>query len=199
MARRAKPGASSPITLQMSRTYLPVLCRELGFTKGAEIGVWKGAYSAAFCEANPNLHMLCVDPWLSYPAWLDTKNAMPTDQAVRLIEGAYRDALARLTPLNCTIMRTFSVKAALEVPDGSLDFVFIDANHVYDAVIEDLTTWSPKVRPGGLIAGHDYRVFTNKPTIHVVEAVQFYTKAHKIEPWFVLAGDKTPSFLWVAQ
>lgn len=198
MARRANAHAKAlPIPLRMSRVYLPMLCKELGYTRGAEIGVWKGAYSASFCHANPKLHMLCVDPWISYPAWLDTKNAMPPEQAATFMEAAYREALARLTPLNCTIQRTFSAKAAHDVPDESLDFAYIDANHVYDAVLEDLTIWAPKVKSGGWIGGHDYRLFTNKPTIHVIEAVQAYTKAHQIDPWFILAGDKTPSFLWV--
>lgn len=185
----------SPVQLPMSRDDLPELARSQGFTKGAEIGVWRGAYSAKFCAAG--LHMLCVDPWISYPAWQDTKNSLAPDAQERLMAEAYQDALARLTPLNATIVRKFSKDAAQDVPDRSLDFCYIDGNHVYDAVIEDLTIWSRKVRAGGFIAGHDYRVFANKPTIHVVAAVNDYTRAHGIDPWFVLAGDRTPSFLWV--
>lgn len=190
---RVRSSDPCPIALPMSRADLPALTMELGFTRGAEIGVWRGAYSAQCCEANPNLHMLCVDPWTSYPAWLDTKNDLPE----RSIAKAYEDACARLAPLNATIVRKFSADAAREVPDGSLDFVYIDGNHVYDAVIEDLTIWAPKVRLGGVIAGHDYRVVSKKPTIHVVAAVNAYTSQHQIAPWFVLAADRTPSFLWV--
>lgn len=183
---------------RVSRKHLPALMVDLGFSRGAEIGVWRGAYSASFCEASPAMHMLCVDPWRSYQAWLDTKNDMPVDKATAFIEEAYQQARARLDPLNCTIVREFSVAAARGVPDRSLDFVYIDGNHVFEAVIEDLTAWSPKVKKGGLIAGHDYRVFDNKPTIHVVEAVNAFTAKHQIDPWFVLALDPTPSFLWVA-
>lgn len=194
----AKTRATLPIALPaMGRAHLPALCRELGFTKGAEIGVWRGAFSASFCQVNPKLHMLCVDPWLSYPAWQDTKNALEPEAQERLMAESYRDAVARLTPLNCTIVRKFSAKAVRDVPDRSLDFVFIDGNHVYDAVLEDLTLWAPKVRSGGWIGGHDFRVFSNKPTIHVVAAVTDYTKQHGIDPWFVLAADRTPSFMWV--
>ncbi len=182
---------------RFSRKHLPALVRDLGFTRGAEIGVWRGAFSALFCEASPDLHMLCVDPWQSYQAWLDTKNAMAPEQAAAFIAESYETAKARLRGLNCTILRKFSADAAQVVPDHSLDFVYIDGNHVRDAVLEDLALWSAKVRPGGVIAGHDYRVFTNKPTIHVVEAVNQFTAQHKIDPWYVLAGDRTPSFLWV--
>jgi hypothetical protein len=185
------------IRVPVSRKQLPALMVELGFTRGAEIGVWRGAYSAMFCEASPSMHMLCVDPWQSYQAWLDTKNAMPVEQAAAFIEDAYQQAKARLSGLNCTIIRDFSAVAATIIPDRSLDFAYIDANHVYDAVIEDLTVWSKKVKSGGLVMGHDYRVFTNKPTIHVVAAVNAFTRQHVIDPWFVLVGDKTASFLWV--
>lgn len=189
--------AKAPIPLQMTRGALPAFCRDLGFTKGAEIGVWKGAYAASFCQQNPKMHMLCVDPWLSYPAWLDTKNAMPVEQAARNMEQSYQLARRTLDPLNCTIMREFSVDAAASVPDGSLDLIYIDANHVYDAVLEDLTFWAPKVKAGGLVAGHDFRLFPNKPTIHVIEAVRHYVADHAIDPWFITAADRTPSFLWV--
>lgn len=193
---RRSDTAGAPISLSIGRAELPVICRDLGFTKGAEVGVWKGAFSAQFCEANPAMHMLCIDPWESYPAWLDTKNAMPAAQAQRLIDKAYASARARLAPLNCSIVRQFSAAAAATVQDRSLDVVYIDGNHVREAVYEDLSLWSAKVRPGGLIGGHDYRVFPNKPTIHVVDAVNAYITDHQIEPWFVLAGDRTPSFLW---
>lgn len=195
MRRYGVKSATSPVMLpKMSRNDLPALCKELGFTKGAEIGVWKGAFSAQFCS--PSLHMLCVDPWESYPAWLDTKNSMPKPEAEAFMEQSYREAVARLSPLNCTIVRKFSAEAAKDVEDGSLDFVYVDSNHVYDAVIEDLTVWSPKVRPGGWIGGHDFRDFSNKPTIHVIRAVTDYTMDHEIAPWFVLASERTPSFLW---
>ncbi len=196
---RPKSLKAMPVTLpKMGRRDLPALTKELGFTTGAEIGVWRGAFSALFCEANPNLHMLCVDPWQPHQAWLDTKNSMPKAEAEQFIEQSYRDAVARLAPLNATIVRKFSAEAAAEVPDRSLDFAYIDANHVYDAVIEDLTLWAPKVKSGGFIAGHDYRVFPNKPMIHVIPAVQAFTKLHKIAPWFVLASERTPSFFWEA-
>jgi predicted O-methyltransferase YrrM len=40
--------------------------------------------------------------------------------------------------------------------DGSLDGVFIDADHSYEAVKQDIQNWLPKIRVGGILAGHDY-------------------------------------------
>ena len=90
----------------------------------------------------------------------------------------------------------FSADAAKMVPDGSLDFVYIDGNHGYDAVLDDLMAWTPKVKEGGFIAGHDYRINPAKPFIEVVPAVNHWTDQNGIKTWFVLVGDKSPSFLW---
>jgi hypothetical protein len=190
--------ASEPTKLEWSRTHLPKVCRWLGYTRGAEIGVWKGAFSARFCKKNPQMRWYAVDSWLSYPAWLDTKNAMPADKAAAFMAESYAEAQLRLGPYsNCTMLRMFSVDAAKTLPDASLDIVYIDGNHTFEAVTEDLEAWTPKVKRGGLISGHDYRAFTNKPTIHVIEAVQAFVRRHQIAPWYLLAGDRTPSFLWV--
>ncbi|APW60822.1 class I SAM-dependent methyltransferase [Paludisphaera borealis] len=52
---------------------------------------------------------------------------------------------------------TTSVRAANLFQAGSVDLCFIDADHSYESVMEDLRTWWPKVKPGGILAGHDYR------------------------------------------
>jgi cephalosporin hydroxylase len=61
------------------------------------------------------------------------------------------DSLKYMTPI-----RLPSVEASKLYKDGNLDFVFIDAMHTYDAVKEDIAAWLPKVRVGGVLAGHDY-------------------------------------------
>lgn len=65
-------------------------------------------------------------------------------------------------PLVCT-----SLRAASLFPRGSVDFVFIDAAHDYTNVKADLLAWWPKIRPGGVLAGHDY----SEPWPEVVRAV----------------------------
>ncbi len=186
-----------PFALHQRRVDLPDLCVRLGYRQGAEVGVWRGAFSALFLEAG--LGMTCVDPWVSYPAWQDTKNSLAPEEQAAFMATAHADAVARLEPLGGRLLRAFSLDAAREIPDRSLDFVYIDGNHTQEAVTADLEAWVPKVRRGGLVAGHDYRIFRNKPTIHVVEAVRAYVAAHDVRPWYVLAGDKTPSFLWAVR
>jgi predicted O-methyltransferase YrrM len=50
----------------------------------------------------------------------------------------------------------YTSEAAKLIPDGSLDFVYVDARHDYCGCMQDLEMYWPKLRPGGLLAGHDY-------------------------------------------
>lgn len=177
---------------QHGRRYLVGMLAEHGCTRGAEIGVWEGRFSEMLCRGIPNLHLACVDPWCPQARYIEVKN-----EADRL-DAAYATAQARLKTFDCQFMRMTSIEAATRVPDGSLDFVYIDGNHLREFVLEDLEAWSPKVRRGGFVAGHDYgEPAKKKPFIQVKDAVDQFTREHGIECWFVLAGDKSPSYFWV--
>ena len=81
--------------------------------------------------------------------------------------------------------------AVKDFPDRSLDFVYIDANHDVRHVIEDIEEWSKKIKKGGIISGHDYFVsLRRRSRAHVVYALQAYTIAWKINPWFVLGREE---------
>lgn len=159
---------------------------------GAEIGVWRGGFAEAMCQAIPGLRLLCVDAWGTDPSYHEAKTDASWDKVKRQAED-------RLRPYGCVIDARPSVRAALDVPDQSLDFVYIDANHGLHAVISDLVTWSQKVRPGGMVAGHDYKPFPRRPTILVKEAVDAFVEKHRIADWAVLAREDCPSFCWVVQ
>lgn len=179
------------ITVRAGRLGLSKLCADLGFTTGAEIGVWKGKWSAQLCKDNPKLHMLCVDLWATYDTYDDSRNRADA------LSAAHQEAVTVLAPYRCTILREASVAAATSVPDGSLDFVYIDANHGEAFVRADLEAWVPKVRRGGIVAGHDYLWRAERPHIQVKAAVDRYVAERGIEPLFVLEADKVPSFAWV--
>lgn len=183
--------ARSPITVPAGRADLSRLFASLGFAEGAEIGVWKGKWSARLCRDNPVLHMRCVDRWTQYDAYGDSRNRQDA------LTAAYEEAVRALAPYHCTILRMDSIDAAQTVPDGALDFVYIDANHGEAFVRRDLAAWAPKVRRGGVMAGHDYIWRSERPHIQVKAAVDRYVREHDIAPWFVLAADPIPSFVWV--
>lgn len=70
-----------------------------------------------------------------------------------------------------------SVAMAAEYADGSVDVVFIDADHSYEAVVADIKAWWPKLKPGGVLAGHDIHTYD---TVH--RAVADTLKAFRILP-----------------
>jgi predicted O-methyltransferase YrrM len=84
-----------------------------------------------------------------------------------------------------------SLSAALLMPDASLDFVFIDADHSYHGCSIDIEAWRHKVKPGGILSGHDYDDPEN-PQFGVKRAVDEAVKKHGWElelgkncTWFV--------------
>jgi predicted O-methyltransferase YrrM len=189
---QADLGAELPIRVDVGRSFLAEIIKVLGYTRGAEIGVWEGAYSVKLCAPNPGLELICVDPWQTVVDYKENKND------ARRMALAYDRARAALAPYNCRFMQMTSVEAAPQIPDGSLDFVYIDGNHLFAHVLNDIQLWAPKVRAGGIVAGHDYTSKKGqKSYIQVDLAVNEYTHAHAIDPWFVLTGDKTASWLWV--
>lgn len=168
-----------------TRLTLLELFRDLGFRTGAEIGVETGEYSEQICKIVEPSRLYCIDPWKRYGGYRDHVNQEKLDQF-------YDHTRRRLAPYPVWIIREFSTTAARRIPDGSLDFVYIDANHDYAHVVEDLATWAPKVKIGGIVAGHDFREHKGTIQVHVVHAVRGWAISYRIEPWFVLGLKEAP-------
>ena len=167
-----------------SRADLAILMGELGcFTNGAEIGVQRGKHAEKLHQRIPGLNLIGVDPWEKYSNWSQEK-----------MDQRYQMTLDRLKPYpNIKIIRKTSMEAVRDVVDGSLDFVFIDGFHDFDWVMSDLIFWSTKVRPGGIVSGHDYYQFFRGG---VVTAVNAYVKGHNITDWYVTRNQE-PTWFWV--
>lgn len=151
------------------RIELAKFFNQSGFKKGAEIGVADGRYAEILCQNIPGLHLIAVDPWTPYDGNWRSKDYQ---------QKAYETAVERLQSYRPTILRKTSIEASLEVPDESLDFVFIDGDHHFDYIMEDIIAWSRKVRKGGIVSGHDYYEFK---TGGIIPAVDAYVKAHNID------------------
>ena len=139
---------------------------ELGLKIGAEVGVLQGSYSRALCRYNPELKLYSIDAW----GLLDKKEGM---RAFHL--KMYKRAKRKLSFHTATLIREPSTEAVKRFGNGSLDFVYIDANHSYPAVLEDITIWTPKVRSGGIVSGHDY----NLPAVS--RAVREYAEKNNMQ------------------
>jgi cephalosporin hydroxylase len=95
------------------------------------------------------------------------------------------DFLARMEGLNYELREGKSVDVAKTIEDESLDWVYIDADHRYEAIKADLEAYFPKVRKGGVVSGHDYthhQVSWTEPYVFgVIEAVNEFCKEHGYE------------------
>lgn len=121
---------------------------------GAEIGVQYGLFSDHILNQWQGDLLYSIDPWTVYDGdILDYSNVNEIVQEVR-----YRKCknLLQKHKARSKILRLTSQEASLSIEDNSLDFVYIDARHDYDSIKEDIRLWEPKVKQGGIIAGHDY-------------------------------------------
>jgi len=191
----------SPIEIpNFGRVELAKLFNELGFTIGTEVGIERGEYSEILLRSNPKLRLFSVDAWQVYNGYRDHTNQKTMDKI-------YKEAKKRLAKYNCKLIKKLSADAVKSFKYESLDFVYIDASHEFSHVAHDLVEWSKRVRPGGIVAGHDYIKKTDPGyQSHVVDALHGYVAAYNISPWFILGRksvvdgevrDRPRSFMFV--
>jgi hypothetical protein len=156
-----------------SRDELPKFFKDLGFSVGAEIGVDKGDFTQKFLDEG--LKMYAIDNWV---------NRRRTLQRVRTRFARYR---------NCTIIHKSSMETVGDFKPRSLDFVYIDADHRFPFVAEDLYHWYWRIRRGGVIAGHDYmdtRPDSKDRSIQIQVVVDAFVKAFNIPNFYIFGRSK---------
>jgi glycosyltransferase involved in cell wall biosynthesis len=160
----------------LNRAGLYRMFAEKGYKAGAEVGVQRGRNAWVMLENIPDLKLYLIEPYKDHPAnrrkWGEHRHEKFKKQAHERLKG--RDVIW---------LEDFSEIAAYDVPDDSLDFVYIDGEHTWDYVIVDLVTWYRKVRTGGIISGHDFEYRGNwnlKHNAKVAEALMHFVKIYKI-------------------
>lgn len=137
---------------------LEQLVKQHGWTVGAEIGLFKGATFFHLLDTCPDLQLIGVDLWYASetPHKKDMNAGRSTWHSPDEMAALADRVIARAQGYpRATVYVSDSVEAAAEVEDGSLDFVFVDADHSTEGVLRDVRAWAPKVREGGWILGHD--------------------------------------------
>jgi tetratricopeptide (TPR) repeat protein len=123
-----------------------------------EVGSWLGkstVYLARQIAASgKGISLTAVDTFRGSPGEEQQQKVVAAHGGS--VRGAFEANLRRYGVLGrVAVLEAPSVAAAASFPDGTLDFVFIDADHAYESARADLLAWLPKVRPGGVLAGHD--------------------------------------------
>jgi len=129
----------------------------------AEVGVWRGDNAALLRQFFPKAHLYLVDSW--NPIWYDFYKGQPisTDidlKQARIIRDDFTQAFIETMRKfkrdpQVTILQKTSKEAASLIPNH-LDLVFIDGSHDYESVKDDILNWKKKIRPGGILSGHDF-------------------------------------------
>ena len=128
--------------------------------KFVEIGAWKGrsaAYMGAEIEFHSRLHRnkykITLDAIDTFCGSEEHKDLLKNEE-----ESLYDICKRQIQPVSdyVNLIKGDSVKSSDKYEDESLDFVFIDGDHSYDGVMRDIEAYFPKIRIGGVIAGHDY-------------------------------------------
>lgn len=118
---------------------------------GAEIGIGKGYHASFFLSELDIDFVYLIDPHMVY----QDERMMVKLEKIREWE---KKAHVNLDKHKHKIrwIKEKSADAVKLIADNSLDFVYIDGNHTYESVAEDISLYYPKVKKGGLFSGHDY-------------------------------------------
>jgi predicted O-methyltransferase YrrM len=128
---------------------------EQEFDTFVELGVWKGesiSYLASKVKfKNPSANIYAID---IFEDWDKNPRVAATVPNIRNI---FNNTLRKSKVQDIiTTIKSKSWEAAAAFEDGTVDFVFIDADHSYESVCKDIDSWLPKIKVGGIISGHDY-------------------------------------------
>jgi predicted O-methyltransferase YrrM len=145
----------------LQHDYMPlkVMIPHFGYYRkivGVEIGMSTGCGSLTMLLQIPDLTLYSIDPWRhldDVPGEEHFEAALPQKE----LDNAYEVAKARVAEFGARsiIIRKPSDEAVNDVPD-KIDYLFIDGDHSYKQALSDIKNYGPKVRAGGIVAGHDY-------------------------------------------
>lgn len=171
------------------RNQIPELLCDLGLKSFCEIGVRKCSNLKNMLKSNPD-KAFGVDIWKEDGIYAHNDSGSKQRTLDKLFSRAKR--LEMSTP-SLKIIRKYSCDAARDFKDGSLDFVYIDADHTYEGVKADIESWYPKIRSGGIISGHDYENIENQGvSTGVKKAVDDFVSLNKL--LFHSSSEEHPSW-----
>jgi hypothetical protein len=171
---------------QYGRTIeLEKLIYQYGFKTVVEVGVYDAKNIFYLAKKFPKTQFYGVDLWKYFPT--ERLRKLPIDSHEGW-EELHKDILLEASKIpNVTLLRGYSNIESLKFEDKSLDLVFIDANHDYEYVKNDILAWLPKIKDSGLISGHDF-------SLQYVGVIKAVTEIFGFDNFDVLSDS-----VWVTQ
>ena len=115
-----------------------------------ELGAWMGKSTSFLCDNAKEQEIYVIDTWKGSENELDSYHSAAKSQDILAI------FMENMGSRKYNAIQGESLMVAKTFEDESLDVVFIDLTHTYEAVKADIAAWAPKVKKGGFIAGDDY-------------------------------------------
>lgn len=152
----------------------------------AEVGVWAGDFSQLIMRTSSPTELHLIDPWLYRPDHGQARYGKRLEGGQDYMDSLHDTVVATFdsTP-SVHIHRETSVEAASTFEDGYFDWIYLDADHSYEATRADLDAWLPKVRPHGFIAGDDYTTDGGWWGDGVVRAVDEAVVTGRVDQFFL--------------
>ena len=154
----------------------------------AEIGVWKGDFSKKILEnCNPK-KLILVDPWVYNER---IRGCAPQVEGIEPLNQSFFDDAYNETKIkfidnpNVNIIKSDSKEASSKFENNYFDYIYIDAEHTYDAVKQDLHLWYPKLKKNGFIFGDDYHWREDDFSLSVEKAYQEFFVENRVDYWCV--------------
>lgn len=168
--------------------FIAHLANKFNWTMGCELGIWKGRTFLHLLKNCPHLTVIGVDLWAPQPDNTGPENYIhwnheQHEQIVRQASSSFGD--------RAIIYKMYTHEAVKKVKPGTLDFIFIDADHSSQAVRTDLLDWIPKLKSTGMIIGHDINWVSVKCVVDEI------VPGYKVGPdnvWFRTKNPHNPIF-----
>lgn len=146
-------GSAYPQEWISNKGLVPYIKRHGENLTGIEIGTCRAESTAYFLDKCVNVDLITtIDPYKGYQDW----NGEITQETVDRFMDVAKKNLKKYGK-RVKMLREESVNAASKFKDESVDFIFVDGDHSYDATLADCEAYYPKLKKGGIFCGHDYQ------------------------------------------
>lgn len=187
----------SPIQLPMNRVSLLHLIKAYrpAINIAVEVGILKGQYSRYICNILRPEKFYGIDPFKLYEGYTDKPSIdFQSQEALDILANKMAELIPSINkPKQSVFLKKTSIEAASEFLDCSVDFIFIDGDHQYNSVKQDIEVWYNKITPDGVFCGHDYAEGSSVEKFGVIDAVQEFVQQHKLR--FAVTNDKYKSWI----
>lgn len=139
-----------------TRENLPDILNSKNYKIGVELGSYKGEF-ADLILSNWNGKLICIDLFDREDNYLlqHEDNYFTHDLGNNKLLPIFNKTMYRHKD-NLLTIQSDTISAAKFFPDNYFDFIYFDADHKYETVIQELNTWYCKLKSGGLFSGHDF-------------------------------------------